>query len=361
MIGQFVILQAAVPASASDAVLTEESASSNFLKSLFSISMPGESNPIPRVSGTNLSLSGSILSAILAKSTQARVPPKNTDPKTSSVLTGAGMKTVGGPSSIPASSMGVVVTPLHAEPPVGSITTDDGKVAIGNGTVAVGDGSVASSDGIVAVGDGKAGDVTSTGDDAVSAKPPAVSSGASVVGSCGVGVATIQPGSSGAGVATVEPGTSGVGVATIQPGTSGAGVVTLQPGLGVATVQPETSGVGVATVLPGTSGLGVATVQPVSSDDASVTSSCNASTPEATAAPKGTLVKVYSSLLAISLPPVCSILVHPSSVPFLSFITSLSQSPTCPLPLILSTVAPPPPPPTHTHTIPLNLPPFPPP
>ena len=294
MIGQFVILQAAVPASASDAVLTEESASSNFLKSLFSISMPGESNPIPRVSGTNLSLSGSILSAILAKSTQARIPPKNTDPKPSSVLTGVGMKTIGGPSSIPASSMGVVVTPLRAntsEPPVGSITTDDGKVAIGNGTVAVGDGSVASSDGIVAVGDGKAEDVSSTGDDAVSAKPPAVSSGASVVGSSGVGVATIQPGTSGAGVATVQPETSGVGVATIQPGSSGAGVET---------------------------------VQPVSSDDASVTSSCNASTPEATAAPKGTLVKVCSSLLAISLLPDCSILVHaPSTLTFPSPFVSL--------------------------------------
>ena len=201
MIGQFVILQAAVPASASDAVLTEESASSNFLKS---ISMPGESNPIPRVSGTNLSLSGSILSAILAKSTQARIPPKNTDPKPSSVLTGAGMKSISGPSSIPESSS-------------------------------------------------------------------CYSTGASVVGSSGVGVATVQPGTA-----------SGFGVATIQPETSG---------VGVATVQPGTSGVDVAAIQPGSSGVGVAAVQPVSS---SVTSSCNASTPEATAAPKGTLVKVCS-------------------------------------------------------------------
>ena len=312
-----------MPVSASD---TEESASSNFLKSLFSISMPGESNPIPRVSGTNLSLSGSILSAILAKSTQAHIPPKNTDPKPSSVLTGAGMKTIGGPSSIPASSMGVVVTPLLAntsEPPVGSVTIDDGKVAIGNGTVAVGDGSVASSDGIVAMGDGKAEDVTSTGDDAVSAKPPTVRSGGSVVGTSGVDVATVQPGSSGVGVATIQPGTSGVDVAALQPGTSGLGVETVQPG---------------------SSGLGVATVQPGSSDDGSVTSSCNASTPEATAAPKGTLVKVCSSLLAISLLPVCSILVHPPSTPTfssLSFLSSRAQflpisnpstPPTCPTP-----------------------------
>lgn len=160
-------------------MLADESASSSLLKSLFSISMPGESNPIPRV-GTNVSLSNSVLSAILSKSIRSSTPLRDLGLKASSVGTGTGMKLVGEPSSVPTNTptQDKVVTETDC-----SVTTgDESTVAMGNGTVVMGDGMVAVGDGVVDVGNGKAavGDATGGSEggpvETVAPKSPEVSS-----------------------------------------------------------------------------------------------------------------------------------------------------------------------------------------
>lgn len=136
--------------------------------------MPGEFNPIPRVSGTNVSLSNSVLSAILSKSTLLSIPPKVLGSKPFSVATGTGMKPVGESSSVPTSTEGVMAARSTSARTLqekensktdGSVTTGDGRVAVGNGKVAMGDTTGGSEGGPVEI---------------VAAKAPKSSDGTSV-------------------------------------------------------------------------------------------------------------------------------------------------------------------------------------